>query len=107
MESLALAVSIILGLILISGPLGIFLTSNPVWNWSLKNPKLWYLRRIVITTFSLVGLVVGFQVLFAGIAFTVSIMILSGMALNVFVLKTEYQIGKFNKRKTPATLDRE
>lgn len=103
MESLALAVAIILAIVMFSGPLGILLTINPIWNAALKVPALWYARRILISLLAAVGIVFGFQVLFSGVPFMASIMVMSGMAFNMLAIKLEYQIGKFNKRKTPGT----
>ncbi len=103
MESLALAVAIILGIVMFSGPLGILLTINPIWNATLKVPALWYARRILISLLAAVGIIFGFQVLFSGVPFMASIMVMSGMAFNMLAIKLEYQIGKFNKRKTPGT----
>ncbi len=103
MESLALAVAIILAIVMFSGPLGILLTINPIWNATLKVPALWYARRILISLLAAVGIVFGFQVLFSGVPFMASIMVMSGMAFNMLAIKLEYQIGKLNKRKTPGT----
>jgi len=103
MESLALAVAIILAIVMFSGPLGILLTINPIWNATLKVPALWYARRILISLLATVGIIFGFQVLFGGVPFMASIMVMSGMAFNMLAIKLEYQIGKFNKRKTPGT----
>ena len=103
MESLALLVALILAVVIFSGPLGILLTINPIWNATLKIPALWYARRIVISLLAAVALIFGFQVLRSGIPFMASLMVISGMALNLVAIKLEYQIGKFNKRKTPGT----
>ena len=103
MESLALLVALILAVVMFSGPLGILLTINPIWNATLKIPALWYARRILITVLATIAFVFGFQVLFAGIPFIASLMVMSGMAFNLIAIKLEYQIGKFNKRKTPGT----
>jgi len=103
MESLALLVALILAVVMFSGPLGILLTINPIWNATLKIPALWYARRIVISLLAAVAFIFGFQVLRSGIPFMASLMVISGMALNLVGIKLEYQIGKFNKRKTPGT----
>jgi hypothetical protein len=103
MESLALLVALILAVVMFSGPLGILLTINPIWNATLKIPALWYARRIVISLLAAVAFIFGFQVLRSGIPFMASLMVISGMALNLVAIKLEYQIGKFNKRKTPGT----
>jgi hypothetical protein len=103
MESLALLVALILAVVMFSGPLGILLTINPIWNATLKIPALWYARRILITVLAAVAFVFGFQVLFGGIPFMASLMVMSGMAFNLVAIKLEYQIGKFNKRATPRT----
>jgi hypothetical protein len=103
MESLALIVAIILVVVMFSGPLGILLTINPVWNATLKVPGLWYARRILITFLAALGIIFGFQVLLGGIPFMASLMVISGMAFNLIAIKLEYQIGKFNKRATPKT----
>ena len=103
MESLALLVALILAVVMFSGPLGILLTINPIWNATLKIPALWYARRIVISLLAAVALIFGFQVLRSGIPFMASLMVISGMALNLVAIKLEYQIGKFNKRATPKT----
>jgi hypothetical protein len=101
MESLALLVALILAVVMFSGPLGILLTINPIWNATLKVPGLWYARRVLITFFAAIGVIFGFQVLFSGIPFIASLMVISGMAFNIIAIKLEYQIGKFNKRATP------
>jgi hypothetical protein len=101
MESLALLVALILAVVMFSGPLGILLTINPIWNATLKVPGLWYARRVLITFFAAIGVIFGFQVLLGGIPFMASLMVISGMAFNVIAIKLEYQIGKFNKRATP------
>jgi len=103
MESLVLIVAIILSVVMFSGPLGILLTINPVWNATLKVPGLWYARRILITFLAAIGIIFGFQVLLGGIPFMASLMVISGMAFNLMAIKLEYQIGKFNKRATPRT----
>ncbi len=103
MESLALIVALILAVVMFSGPLGILLTINPIWNATLKIPALWYARRILITVLAAIAFVFGFQVLFSGIPLMASLMVMSGMAFNLVAIKLEYQIGKFNKRKTPGT----
>lgn len=103
MESLVLIVAIILSVVMFSGPLGILLTINPVWNATLKVPGLWYARRILITFLAATGIIFGFQVLLGGIPFMASLMVISGMAFNLIAIKLEYQIGKFNKRATPRT----
>ena len=101
MESLVLLVVIILAVVMFSGPLGILLTINPIWNSTLKIPGLWYARRVLITIFAAIGITFGFQVLLGGIPLMASLMVMSGMALNLVAIKLEYQIGKFNKRATP------
>jgi hypothetical protein len=103
MESLALLAAFILAVVMFSGPLGILLTINPIWNATLKIPALWYARRILITLLAAFAFVFGFQVLLGGIPFMASLMVISGMAFNMIAIKLEYQIGKFNKRKTPGT----
>ena len=103
MESLVLIVAIILSVVMFSGPLGILLTINPVWNATLKVPGLWYARRILITFLAAIGIIFGFQVLLGGIPFMASLMVISGMAFNLIAIKLEYQSGKFNKRATPRT----
>lgn len=103
MESLALLVALILAVVMFSGPLGILLTINPVWNATLKVPALWYARRILISILAAVGIIIGFQVLLGGVPFMASLMVMSGMAFNLVAIKLEYQIGKFNKRATPGT----
>ena len=103
MESLALLVALILAVVMFSGPLGILLTINPVWNATLKVPALWYARRILISILAAVGIIFGFQVLLGGVPFMASLMVMSGMAFNLVAIKLEYQIGKFNKRATPGS----
>jgi hypothetical protein len=103
MESLALLVALILAAVMFSGPLGILLTINLIWNATLKIPVLWYARRILISVLAVVAFVFGFQVLRGGVPFMASLMVISGMALNLVAIKLEYQIGKSNKRKTPRT----
>ena len=103
MESLALVVSIILAIVMFSGPIGILLSINPIWKATLKIPALWYARRAFISLLALIGIGVGFLVLFSGIPFIASLMVISGVALNVLAIKLEYQIGKFNRRGTPGT----
>jgi len=103
MESLALLVVIILAVVMFSGPLGILMTMNPIWSATLKIPALWYTRRVLITLFAAVGFFFGFQVLIGGIPLMTSLIVMSGMALNLVAIKLEYQIGTLNKRATPGT----
>ena len=103
MESLVLLVVIILAVVMFSGPLGILLTINPIWNATLEIPGLWYARRILITFFAAIGIIFGFQVLRGGIPLLPSLMVIAGMAFNLFAIKMEYQIGTVNKRPTPRT----
>lgn len=103
MESLALLVLIIFAVIMLSGPLGILLTINPIWNAALKVPALWYARRVLISLLAVIGMIFGFQVLFSGVPLMASLMVIIGMSLNAIAIKLEYQIGKFNKRATPGT----
>lgn len=103
MESLALVVAIILAIIMFSGPIGILLTINPIWKATLKIPALWYARRALISVLAVIGTLMGFQVLFSGIPFFASLLIISGVILNLIAIKLEYQIGKFNRRGTPGT----
>jgi hypothetical protein len=104
MESLALLVLIIFAVITFSGPFGILLTINPIWNATLKFPALWYARRILITIIAAIGLIFGIQVLLGGIPLMASLLVISGMVPNLVAIKLEYQIGKVNKRKTPGAL---
>ena len=104
MESLVVLVVIILSVIMFSGPFGILMTIDPIWNATLKFPALWYARRVLITLFAVIGIIFGFQVLFGGVPLMASLMVMSGMAFNLVAIKLEYQIGKFNKRATPRTL---
>ena len=103
MESLALLVVIILAVVMFSGPLGILLTINPIWSATLKISVLWYARRVLVTLIAAVGIFVGFRILIGGMPLMTSLVVMSGMALNLFVIKLEYQIGKVNKRATPGT----
>lgn len=103
MESLVAIVAAILAVVMFSGPIGILLTINPIWNATLKVPGLWYARRFFVTFLAAIGTIFGFQVLLGGVPFMASIMVMSGMAFNMIAIKFEYQIGKFNKRKTPGT----
>lgn len=103
MESLALLVVIILAVVMFSGPLGILLTINPIWSATLKISALWYARRVLVTLIVAVGIFVGFRILIGGMPLMTSLVVMSGMALNLFVIKLEYQIGKVNKRATPGT----
>jgi hypothetical protein len=103
MESLVLLVVIILAIVMFSGPLGILLTINPIWSATLKISALWYARRVLVTLIAAVGIFVGFQVLIGGIPLMTSLIVMSGMALNLVAIKLEYQIGTLNKRATPGT----
>lgn len=84
-----------------SGPIGILLTINPIWQATLKVPALWYMRRAFISVLAVTGTVMGFLVLFSGIPFFASLLIISGIILNLLAIKLEYQIGKINRRGTP------
>ena len=103
MESLALLVVIILAVVMFSGPLGILLTINPIWSATLKISALWYARRVLVTLIVAVGIFVGFRILIGGMPLMTSLVVMSGMALNLVAIKLEYQIGKVNKRATPGT----
>jgi hypothetical protein len=102
-ESLVVLVVIILAVIMFSGPFGILMTIDPIWNATLKFPALWYARRVLITIIAAIGLIFGIQVLRGGIPLLPSLMVIAGMAFNLFAIKMEYQIGTVNKRPTPRT----
>ena len=103
MESLALLVALILAVVMFSGPLGILLTINPIWNATRKFPARWYARRVLITVIVVIGLIFGIQVLRGGIPLMASLIVISGMVPNLVAIKLEYQIGTVNKRATPRT----
>ena len=101
MESLALLVVMILSVILLSGPLGILLTLNPIWKATLRIPVLWYARRALISLLAIVGIVMGFPVLFSGVPLMASLMVIGGIILNLVAITLEYQIGRSSRRGTP------
>ena len=90
MQSLAVLVLILLSTVLLSGPLGIILTSKAVWNYSQEKKILWIIRRVLVVLIALVGAFISFMLVFSQIPLGPRLFIAAGFALNIFVLKREF-----------------
>ncbi len=90
MESLALLVTILMSIVVFTGPLGFLLTSKVVWNYTNSRKALWIIRRIFVSILSPAGIVVAAIFVFNEIPIGPKLLAMVGIALNVFVLKREY-----------------
>ena len=90
MESLALLVTILMSVVVFTGPLGFLLTSQVVWNYTKSRKILWIIRRIFVSTLSPAGIAVAAIFVFNQIPIGPKLLAMVGIALNVFVLKREY-----------------
>ena len=85
MESLALLVTIIFIVLILSGPLAIGLTFVKTTKRSTNT-----LRRIFICQFSAIGIGLGVMLLLQGIAIGAKLMALFAIAASAFALKREF-----------------
>jgi len=85
MESLALLVSIIFVVLILSGPLAIGLTFVKTTKRSTNT-----LRRVFICQFSAIGIGLGVMLLLQGIAIGAKLMALFAIAASAFALKREF-----------------
>lgn len=90
MESLALLVTILMSIVVFTGPLGFLLTSKVVWNYTKSRQALWIIRRIFVSILSPAGIAVAAIFVFNEIPIGPKLLAMVGIALNVFVLKREY-----------------
>ncbi|MEI7476898.1 MAG: hypothetical protein WCJ83_05545 [Actinomycetes bacterium] len=86
MESLALLVTIIFLVLILSGPLAIALTF-------VKTTKRWanILKRIFICQFSAIGIGLGVMLLLQGIPVGTKLLALSAIAVSAYALKREFK----------------
>ncbi len=86
MESLALLVTILFVILILSGPLAIALTF-------IKSTKRWanVLKRIFICQFSAIGIGLGVMLLLQGIAIGAKLMAIFAIAASAFALKREFK----------------
>ena len=86
MESLALLVTIIFIVLILSGPLAIGLTF-------VKTTKRWanILKRIFICQFSAIGIGLGVMLLLQGIPVGTKLLALSAIAVSAYALKREFK----------------
>ena len=86
MESLALLVTIIFIVLILSGPLAIALTF-------VKTTKRWanILKRIFICQFSAIGIGLGVMLLLQGIPVGTKLLALSAIAVSAYALKREFK----------------
>ena len=86
MESLALLVTIIFVVLILSGPLAIGLTF-------VKTTKRWanILKRIFICQFSAIGIGLGVMLLLQGIPVGTKLLALSAIAVSAYALKREFK----------------
>ena len=86
MESLALLVSIIFVVLILSGPIAFALTF-------IKSTKRWanFLKRILICQFSAIGIGLGVMLLLQGIAIGAKLMAIFAIAASAFALKREFK----------------
>jgi len=76
--------------VFLSGPLGFFLTSKAVWNYSREKTGLWIIRRVLVVVIALAGSFISFMLVFSEIPLGPRLFIAAAFALNIFVLKREF-----------------
>ena len=86
MESLALLVTIIFVVLILSGPLAIGLTFVKTTKRSTNT-----LRRIFICQFSAIGIGLGVMLLLQGIPVGTKLLALSAIAVSAYALKREFK----------------
>jgi CBS domain containing-hemolysin-like protein len=90
MESLALLISILLGISFLSGPIGLLLTSTLAREFSRNYKALWVIRKLVIVIISLAGISVSLMFILNQIPITPKLLAIAGLALNTVALKREF-----------------
>ncbi len=83
-------VLILMSIVVFTGPIGYFLTTKAIWNYSKKRKLLWIFRRVLVSIISPAGIAISAIFVFTEIPIGPKILALAGTALNVFALKREY-----------------
>jgi hypothetical protein len=84
MESLAFAVSIIMAIVLLSGPIAIGLTFIP-----RKTRAIYVVRRLWVLVFSFLGIIMSSQIILSVSGIGIKLFAISEIAVIVYALKRE------------------
>jgi len=90
MESLALVVAFLVALVLFTGPIGLLLTSKLLWEFTLTNKFIWWIRRLIVAAMALVGMPVQTVFVLNQIPIGVKALSIMGFVLNTVALKREF-----------------
>lgn len=90
MESLALVIAALVALVLFTGPIALLLTSKLFWEFTKAHKVIWWVRRLAVAAFALVGMPVQMVFIFNPIPTGVKALSILGFALNTVALKREF-----------------
>ena len=94
MEDLAFLVMALISLLLISGPIAIALTSEPLQQFTSDKTLLRIARRIVASTFGLVGVVIAIQFLYQTLPLLPKLFAITALVGNIYALRREIKFSQ-------------
>jgi len=94
MEDLAFLVMALISLLLISGPIAIALTSEPLQQFTRDKTLLRIARRIVASTFGLVGVVIAIQFLYQTLPLLPKLFAITALVGNIYALRREIKFSQ-------------
>jgi hypothetical protein len=94
MEDLAFLVMALISLLLISGPIAIALTSEPLQQFTRDKTMLRIARRIVASTFGLVGVVIAIQFLYQTLPLLPKLFAITALVGNIYALRREIKFSQ-------------
>jgi hypothetical protein len=96
MEDLALIVTIIMSVLLLSGPITIGLTSERAQLYTADRRVLKILRRIIALTFGIIGIFIAIQFLFESLPLMTKSFALLALIGNIYAFRREIKFAKLN-----------
>jgi hypothetical protein len=96
MEDLALIVTIVMSVLLLSGPITIGLTSERAQLYTADRTALKIIRRVVALTFGIIGIFIAIQFLFEGLPMMTKFFALIALIGNIYAFRREIKYVKLN-----------
>jgi uncharacterized membrane protein len=96
MEDLALIVTIIMSVLLLSGPINIGLTSERAQLFTEDRRVLKILRRIIALTIGIIGIFIAIQFLFESLPLMTKSFALLALVGNIYAFRREIKYVKLN-----------
>jgi hypothetical protein len=96
MEDLALIVTIIMSVLLLSGPITIGLTSERAQIFTEERRVLKILRRVIALTIGIIGIFIAIQFLFESLPLMTKSFALLALVGNIYAFRREIKYVKLN-----------